>query len=383
MLINQHKLHWTHLTKAQTNLYKSLAILMIVFHNFFANIPSSLGHSEFAFNSQLLMYLLFDMWHHPEFIIQNFFTFFGHFGVQLFIFLSAYGLTRSYFDNTPRWGRFFTKRLIAIYPLFILAMLMYCFRAGFLEYGPLGGFTILTLQWKSLLLKLTFFSNIIPGYTMGPVAPWWFLPFIFQFYMIFPFLVRLTKKYGNYFLLSISIVSILSVYPFNPYLSPYHLNLLYTPIGHLPEFCLGIYFARCEEVKISQLGLVFIAALFVLSNHYYALWMLSYSTLLILMLYFFQTLTAAIKNVRVINTIITYYGSLSFSLFLVHGFFRQPFLRTAIAKDIWYQTILYALASFLLATLAAQILKSIESRIRTLATYLFTRYQRPSFQKES
>lgn len=40
-------------------------------------------------------------------------------------------------------------------------------------------------------------SNILPGFGLPPVGPWWFIPFIMQFYAIWPMLRRLTNKFGG------------------------------------------------------------------------------------------------------------------------------------------------------------------------------------------
>ncbi|HEY3707185.1 MAG TPA: hypothetical protein VGL22_19145, partial [Terracidiphilus sp.] len=79
------------LDHCDTAVLKGLAILAIVFHNFF-HLISPVRQNEFVFHPGLFAVFLQTV-RQPSLAIQAFFSFFGHFGVAVFIFLSAYGLT--------------------------------------------------------------------------------------------------------------------------------------------------------------------------------------------------------------------------------------------------------------------------------------------------
>ena len=80
-----------------TSILKGLAISAIVLHNYF-HVVSPVHQNEFTFDPARFQVFLHTV-ARPELATQAVFSFFGHFGVQIFIFLSAYGLTKSHWDD--------------------------------------------------------------------------------------------------------------------------------------------------------------------------------------------------------------------------------------------------------------------------------------------
>jgi hypothetical protein len=70
---------------------KGIAILAIVLHNYFHMLWGAVGENEFDFEPGRLRSFISAVGE-PDRLIQAFFSYFGHYGVLLFIFLSAYGL---------------------------------------------------------------------------------------------------------------------------------------------------------------------------------------------------------------------------------------------------------------------------------------------------
>src|SRR3569833_837617 len=75
------------LDQKDTTILKALAILAIVFHNFF-HVAVKVHESEFDFDPTRFGVFL-DALAHPSLAIQALFAFYGHIGVQNFIILSA------------------------------------------------------------------------------------------------------------------------------------------------------------------------------------------------------------------------------------------------------------------------------------------------------
>src|SRR5260221_10559693 len=92
------------LNKRDTTVLKGLAITAIVLHNFF-HLVSPVHPNEFAFDAARFR-LFLDIVKHPSLMLQAFFSFFGHYGVQIFIFLSAYGLAKSHWADSSDWITF-------------------------------------------------------------------------------------------------------------------------------------------------------------------------------------------------------------------------------------------------------------------------------------
>ena len=84
------------LDNKDTTILKALAILAIVFHNFF-HVAVNVHENEFDFRPERFGVFL-QAAVHPSLTIQALFAFYGHYGVQIFMFLSAYGLARTH------WG---------------------------------------------------------------------------------------------------------------------------------------------------------------------------------------------------------------------------------------------------------------------------------------
>ena len=82
-MLSDHDIH-------DTAILKCLAITAIVFHNFF-HFVSPARENEFTFDP-VRFRLFLEAVRQPSLATQAVFSFFGHFGVQIFIFLSAYGL---------------------------------------------------------------------------------------------------------------------------------------------------------------------------------------------------------------------------------------------------------------------------------------------------
>lgn len=357
-------MYWKALDRMDSGVYKGIAILMIVTHNFMHLFPKP-KENEFRFYPDRFFDFLHLAYSEPENIIRISLSFFGHFGVQIFVFLSAYGLTKKYLLHKPEYWLFIWQRMLKIYPAFLLAILAWLIVTGWVtgEHGLLGPITSLYWNITPLLLKLSLLSNFVPNFSLSPVGPWWFIPFIFQFYFIFPLLRYLHYSYGGWVLLSISIASILLSILIQGKIGD--LNIYFTVLGHLPELCLGIYLAHKDDtiIKISKLIILLAFIIFILGSIYEIFWYANHISFLILLLAGFSTLVRSIKNMSNIRGVFLFFGSISMPLFLVNGFLREPFISWAKAYNHWLLTIALCLVSLAVSTLLALILAKTEEYI--------------------
>jgi len=103
-----------------TVVLRGLGILAIVLHNLYHSIPKAVLEMEFGFDRERFPRFLATVGD-PRQTFQTLFSYFGHFGVQVFIFLSAYGLALKYWQ-TPSWSGFVWSRIRKIYPMWFLAL---------------------------------------------------------------------------------------------------------------------------------------------------------------------------------------------------------------------------------------------------------------------
>lgn len=357
-------MYWNALDKIDSNLYKGIAILMIVMHNFMHRFPIP-SENEFDFSPEKFLDFLHIASTQPESFIRISLSFFGHFGVQIFTFLSAYGLTKKYLRRKPDYWIFIWQRAIKIYPAFLLAI---CAWLAFKGWGTqpfdlLGPVKLLASSITPLILKLSLLANFIPSAYFSPVGPWWFIPFIFQFYLIFPLLRHLFNRYGSEALLFLSISGMLFSMLNQGKIG--NLNIYFTVLGHLPEFCLGIYLANKDSapIRVSKLIILLALIIFILGNLYEPLWHANHISFLILLLAGFSAITKNIKNTKKLKQTLLFFGSISMPLFLVNGFLRKPFFDLANSYNYWLLTIALCLLSLAFSTVVALVVGKMESYI--------------------
>jgi peptidoglycan/LPS O-acetylase OafA/YrhL len=352
-------MHWKPLDKIDTLLYKGMAILLIVTHNFMHKFPMP-KQNEFAFHNDRFADFIYALQAEPENILRLILAYLGHFGVQIFIFLSAYGMTKKTLTQRVPYPVFIWDRVLKIYPSFILAILLWCLVTGWLNYGLLGPIKVLIWSLDSLLLKVTLLSVFTADEALTLVGPWWFISLIFQFYFVFFGLLNIYQRWGNRALLFLSLTSI-AFTAFNQGTIG-QVGLYYTVIGHLPEFAIGIYLAKNDHkaINLPILAIVLASIIFILGNVYRPLWYLNHVSMLILLLVLFTRLLPKLKQKTLVSKVLVFFGSISMPLFLVNGFMREPFITWAKNIDHWGLTIILCLLSLTASVICARLLSTLE-----------------------
>jgi len=350
------------ISKVDTNLLKGIGILMIVIHNFLHNVNPLIGENEFSFSLHITQKYLDAVAIFPQEFLRANFSFFGHYGVQLFVFLSAYGLTKAYFNKAIKYHGFVRSRFIKVYLTFLLCLAMYlCF--GVLKVVFLSP-TEQVFVWDAILYKVLLISNFVPGEGITPVGPWWFLPFIMQFYLVFPAMLLIFRKYGVPSLLMMAALGFALEIIFSAPLQDIGLNINYTFLGHMSVFCIGMYFAM-HGLKVNKY-IVFLLSLagFVASMFYQTAWYFSDLTVTLVLLILCLPILQKLKQGGVFYKTLSFYGSISFPLFLVNGFLRSPFLNFADRYETWFAYVIAAFVSLAFSTFVALILDFTDKKTR-------------------
>ena len=82
-------------SKQDTSILKGFAIICICLHNFFHYLPPSPGENEFYFSLNHINNFFSQISETPAEFVNLIFSYLGHYGVQIFIFISGYGLAVS------------------------------------------------------------------------------------------------------------------------------------------------------------------------------------------------------------------------------------------------------------------------------------------------
>ena len=156
---------------------------------------------------------------------------FGWIGVEIFMFVSGWGLYNSLKKNNNTYA-FYKKRFIRIFPTYIIINIIFAL--------------IEKISIKDFLLRTTTL-----GYWVGSSYFDWYIPCILLFYLLSPLFFRWLRlnKY-TFIIICIVIPFILaeilvSVYGVNDW------NLLLFSLTRLPIFCLGFIIAQ-DDIKISK-----------------------------------------------------------------------------------------------------------------------------------
>lgn len=345
-------------SKKQSSIIKGAAILLILFHNFFHWIaPMDSMENEFCFNASYVHEFFKSFADSPLEFVNILFSYLGHYGVEIFIFISGYGLAKSFNKTQKPWGAFMLDRIKKIYPLLFIGLL-FCFLARISMSYALPSNDDL----KSALYKLLFVHIFIPGEAMTLNGPWWFFGLIIQLYIFFPLLYKLISKYGTKVFLIISFVSyIIIYYVLNKIQFQGGVTIMQHCFGHFPEFCLGILMARNDTVSGNLWFFITALVTFVLGNFYSAFFPL---TNLSVTYIFFCIFIAAFRRKSKPNIFgkgLVHIGNISMLLFATHGMFRWQFVCLAKNYNHPLVTIVFALLFFMEAVFVALAAKPIYS----------------------
>ncbi|MCB1878014.1 MAG: acyltransferase [Chromatiales bacterium] len=345
-------MQWKSISKDETQFIKGISIFLIVMHNYFHWVKPIVGENEFGFNRERIVAFGQELLAQPLEAVHLLFAYFGHYGVQTFIFLSAYGLYRSYHEREVGWLSFQWNRISKLYPAFLLAILVHYLMIVFYE----GAVDATGWYLKFYLFKLSLLSNFVPDQAFSGNGPWWFFSFIVQFYLVFLLIRDAVKRYGEGVLLGLAGISYAARIFLNPYLVDHGLNIFFTVVGFLPELCLGIFLARREQWRIPALWLWGALLVSVLGNWYESAWWFSSTAVLILMLVVLRWYLDRADLGGALNRFFLYLGRISLPLFAAHGVLRAPFVASANEAANWGYTFILGIAFFLVALAVAQLM---------------------------
>jgi len=332
----------TELDTRDTTILKGLAISAIVLHNFF-HLLSPARENEFVFHQGGLGVFLRTV-QHPSLALQAFFSFFGYLGVSVFIFLSAYGLAKSHWNGSESWAHFMAGRIRKLFPTFGLVvlpwMLVYAHQNGLHPFLH----TILP-QIAFMAVGLT---PLVPGLGPPPVGPWWFIPFILEFYAVFFALRKTTRKFGWQGLIVLALMGVAVSMTVEPWLLRWGINVYLTPLGRMPSICLGIAAAR-YSFRFPRFVVPVAGGAILLGSTFNTLWRFTSPAAVVLLLWIYMEARIYIRECRPLEQI----GRYSVLIFLLNTIVRDQFLPFATTPAL--QLVFAAVSALISLAIAATI----------------------------
>ena len=253
---------------------------------------------------------------------------FGYIGVDIFMYLSGFGLCFSYIKN--KVSIFYFRRLIRIFPLNILAGIF----ISLLEIHHGDNITV----WDIVCNVTTLYY-----YGIGGTYWNWFIPAIVILYMIFPVLFFLSKKLGIYLfvILNFAIISFLALY---------HIDWRYSClISRIPIFILGVltFFYTQKENRIIILFLIdflffVICCSYNLSEYYLTT---TFCPLLLVIIYLMRNKILFIPFIETFGkyTLEIFLGN-SISYYMLHIFIRYNTI-------FFMELLVYSISTFIISSI--------------------------------
>lgn len=338
---------------------RGIAILGIVLHNFCH--LQGVGENEFRF----FHYNVFAFWDSLQAglsaALWDTMSFLGHYGVEVFVFLSGYGLARKYASSLPRFGGFMRHTLSKLYMLMIPGLMTYAV-ADFLVWRDISDIALRSV------CTLSFFPNLSSSiWEYIAYGPYWYFGLTLELYIFFYFLLH---GRGNGWLLfwsavalGVQVVVIKVVGAADMLVQQMRVNIL---IG-LPTFCLGVWMGRAR-IKLRRwqawaIGVFMLIGAIALSVYPHPLaWLLSSLPWPLAMM------GVAVLLPSPVRLVIGKIGVLSPWLFVAHPACRQivnHFFEPVEAR--WLALLIYLLLSLVLALILKRVVALVQARYPRLA----------------
>jgi hypothetical protein len=314
-------------------------------HNYAHKMPGAAQENEFAYrleNDNNFWHSVFS----PDFLI-HLFSYWGHLGVPIFVFLSGYGLALKY-DNHAEIG--WKSYLQSHYRKLFFPLL----------FGTMAYIAVIIIRDGNIhfsiarfLFQCTMLLNMIYPYEQNITpGPYWYFGMTMQLYLFYLFVIhRRSVKY----MIGITVISVVFM---GLLIYDTHRILIWTKynvLGWLMPLALGVLAARFPSyihyfsVKAKAV-LVFICLLpcLVLCGRNYYLWMMTPVVVPLMSIAFVKLVPSFVwEKVKVI-------GDISLYILIVHPIVREVTLPLSVYWGSW-GLIVYALVTLALSLLVAKL----------------------------
>lgn len=346
-------------SRAECNALRGLAIIGIFLHNYCHWLGPIVKENEYQYFQLNVDRLVHAVQYPDASLLLHLLSFFGHYGVPLFLFLSAFGLVRKYEvnqrPNIPT-AAFMSYHFLKLFKMMIV---------GFVAFTMLDAITPSPHRYHptDIIAQLLLVNNLLPNPSkiIWP-GPYWFFGLMLQLYLVYRFL--LFRRHWSWTVVLAAVFTIAQWFfsPEGSALERYRYNFM----GGMLPFALGILYAR-GEMPVLRLRQRFNPFIFDLATFLL-------STLLIILLsgnFMGWTLvpafvcTAGVSLVRLLAHWpmvlgwCEWMGSISAALFVCHPITRKIFIPISREGDVWAGLLLYAVASVCLAWLFRLLLNKI------------------------
>ena len=355
------------LTRAECNALRGIAILGIFLHNFCHWLNPVVKENEYQYFQHNVDWFAQCAARVNELFLAHVISFFGHYGVPVFLFLSAYGLEMKYGNGqgkAPDGRRVVVSSFVRYHYLKLFKMMI----VGFICFTVVDAMTAGSWHYNvaqivgQLLMINNFYDqpdrNIWPG-------PFWFFGLMLQLYVVYRLLLYRRHWGWTVGLMAVCTVAQLFMDPEGENLNYWRYNFM----GGMLPFGLGLLFARYGN-KVMLVNLTFgsflmswvVCSFFIVSasGSFYT-WVIVPALVCYASVYFIKTVsTLPLPWLRArIGYVLGWLGNVSAALFVIHPAIRKVFITVSRQGDIYTGLLLYAIASLGAAWLVMKLMRHI------------------------
>ena len=365
------------LSRSECNVLRGLAIIGIFLHNYCHWLGPIVKENEYQYIQHNVDWLAQVMAHPDIYLPIHLLSFFGHYGVPIFLFLSAYGLVLKYetgprLDNgsqfftitgkaMPTWGIGNALRFIRYHYLKLFKMMI----MGFVAFTMVDYVTPHPHHYQVLdiIAQLGMFNNVLenPDGIIWP-GPFWFFGLMLQLYIVYR-LVIYRRHWAYTVVLMVACVAIqMLLDPEGEPMNRYRYNFM----GGMLPFGIGILYARYGEKIImtfhnnvsNLIGVVFCCFIIYSLSQGMVGW--TFVPLFICLLsVLVAKVLSGIQWLSGVYKVLEWMGTISAALFVCHPVTRKIFIPISRWGDTYAGLLLYIVSSICLAWLFSLLMKKI------------------------
>ena len=343
--------------REESQALRGFAILGIVLHNYCHFLNFAVKENEYIFYGDRPRQFWDMLMSMDSQLFVHVFSFLGHYGVPVFLFVSGFGLVMKYEKDDICYNPF---RWMGYHYLKLLRLMIIGYVVFIAVYSSRHPAEVTSaFSWDKVVAQLTMVINFVfkqPDKAILP-GPYWFFGLMVQLYALYILVVRRWRSWKCVCLLIVLswLLQMAAMYCYTT--SPRLLNYIrYNFVGGVLPFCLGVLYARYgrDLRKMHYLLVVIVSAVAVLVG---SLW---FHTWLWVPLF---VVAGALATVKLLPSwalgASAWMGGVSAALFVMHPVVREVVIAHYRKVDVGYGIAIYLFAAVALALLLQYVLKMI------------------------
>ena len=351
------------LSRQECTALRGLAIAAIVLHNYCHFIGRIVQENEYQFLAANNNRLWTVLTHPDELLPVHLLSYFGHYGVPVFLFLSGFGLVMKYEkDASPSSLQFLRYHYLKLLRMLIVGFSLFLV----VDVLTPGRFAF---HWENVIAQLLMVINVLPepDRIIWP-GIYWFFGLMLELYVVYRLLMHRRPSWLVGLLIAVCWLLQVVCDPEGETLN----RLRYNFIGGILPFGAGILLARGAMQESGWLAQVnerlatarpwacwclagIAVVLTVAMSFCYQSWLWIPLVIIVGSIALVKALPSAVLRV------LTWLGGLSAAMFVAHPIARKLFITVAWKQDIYDGLMLYVVVTIALSWAVRQVIDHIPS----------------------